>query len=188
MPDEVSTTPLARRASGSCEVAISLLGGIPFTDPEGWPDYTGNVNAIDAAVEAGFKRFIFVTSIGTGTSHGYVPEESFLIPLLELKTKAEDYLRESDLDWTIVKPGGLGDFPDEKGQPLVTENPGLRGVIEREPLADVIVSIIDDPDGRTSGKELHIAAHKLQFLDGDATETSVFRCVGRNVSEPVLCL
>ena len=167
--DRDSMMSAAAEAAKTCDVLVSLLGGIPFTEPEGWPDYTGNVNAMDAAAAAGIKRFIFVTSIGTGSSSGYVPEASFLIPLLELKTRAEDYLKNTDLDWTIIKPGGLGkpgEFPEAPEHALVTENHGVRGVIERGPLAEVIVQVVDDPDGRTLGKELHVAAHKLQFFEG----------------------
>ena len=168
--DRASMFAATQTAAGSCDTVVSLLGGIPFTDPDGWPDYTGNVNAIDAALEVGIQRFILVTSIGTGSSSGWVPEESFLIPLLELKTRAEQYLQNSSLDWTIVKPGGLGkpgEFPDAPDEVLVTENPAVRGVIERGPLADVITQVIRDSDGRTFGRQLHVAAHKLQCFDGE---------------------
>ena len=162
----------ARQAAKTCDTLVSFLGGLPFSEPETWPDYTGNVNAIDAAIEAGLRRFIFVTSIGTGRSIAWVPENSaFLLPLLELKTRAEAYLCDTDLDWTIIKPGGLIDKFDETytiddDKLLVTENPAVRGVVTRKMLAEVVMKTITSPVS-TAGRELHVVADQIVVLEGD---------------------
>ena len=168
--DRDSMFAVTAEAAADCNVVVSFIGGIPFSDVDAWPDYTGNVNAIDAALAAGIRRFVLVTSIGTGSSVAWVPENSaFLLPLLELKTHAEEYLRSTDLDWTILKPGGLADsadYPDDEPV-LLTENPAVRGVITRKSLADAAAQIIADHGGKTFGKELHAVAHKIAVFEGE---------------------
>jgi nucleoside-diphosphate-sugar epimerase len=152
----------------SCDVLVNLLGGNPFNDPDTWPDYVGNVNAIDGAVMAGLKRFILVSSVGTGGSWQYVPDNAYIRPILELKNKAEEHLKKTSLDWTIIKPGGLGppDYEIKSGDPLVTENHGVRGLIDRHDLANVILrTIFDDA---TLHKELYAVVDRTQFLAGEA--------------------
>ena len=161
-------------AESNCDTLVSLIGGIPFNEPDTWPDYTGNVNAMDAALAAGMQRFLFVTSIGTGSSMQWVPENSsFLMPILELKTRAEDYLKQSALDWTIIKPGGLIDKFDESyeiadEQLVVTVNPAIRGVVTRKLLADVTKLALENP-ATTKGKELHVVGDQIEVFDGEAT-------------------
>lgn len=57
----------------------------------------GNINLIKAAAAKGVKRFVLVTSIGTGDSAGAPPKPVFdvLEKVLVEKAKAEDYLRVS---------------------------------------------------------------------------------------------
>ncbi|KAL3900173.1 MAG: hypothetical protein SGPRY_012511, partial [Prymnesium sp.] len=96
--------------------------------PEGTPEEVDWIGAkmqseVDAAVAAGVKHFVFVSSMG-GTQ-----PENFLNTIgrradgsggdiLLWKRKAERYLMESGLDYTIVHPGGLVDEPDSKRELL----------------------------------------------------------------------
>jgi len=151
-----------------CDILVNLLGGNPFNEPDTWPDYTGNVNAIDGAVAAGIKRFVFVTSIGTGASAQYIPEGPRIYGrMLELKSDAETHLKNTTLDWTILKPGGLGppDYEIKTGDPLITENYGVRGLIDRECLAEVVLrAMFDDA---TIGKELYTVVDRIEKFDGE---------------------
>ena len=54
-------------------------------------DGEGNVNIINAAMEAGVKKFVLVTSLGTGDSKNAPSEEVYnvLEPVLLEKEKAE---------------------------------------------------------------------------------------------------
>ena len=54
----------------------------------------GNINLIKAAVAKGVKRFVLVTSIGTGDSKDAPPKQVYdvLEKVLVEKAKAEDYL------------------------------------------------------------------------------------------------
>jgi uncharacterized protein YbjT (DUF2867 family) len=152
-----------------CNVVIDLLGGNPFNSPDTWPDHEGNVNAIDAAVAAGLSRFLFVTSVGTGASGRFVPEDAYIRPILELKSKAEDHLKTTKLDWTIIKPGGLGppDYKIQTGDPIITENDGIRGLIDRTDLADVILRVLLDDSTATVHKELYAAVDRIEHHAGE---------------------
>ena len=88
----------------------ALIYGQTQMDPNKRPDFIGNRHLVDAAKEAGIRRFILVTVIGAGDSAEGLPwlarrGHDEVIPL---KTQAEDYLRDSGLDYTIIRPGGLG--------------------------------------------------------------------------------
>ena len=123
-----------------------------------------------AASAAGIRRYILVTSVGTGPSYKYVPEEAFLHGILKQKTLSEEYLKESGLDWTIIKPGGLG--PPGTLVPgrdvLITENHGVRGLLAREDLADIVMRVIHAPTKLTSARELYAVADNKQFFEGEA--------------------
>mgnify|MGYP003548753298 FL=1 len=68
------------------------------------------------------------------------------------KTKAEDYLKTSGLDYTIIRPGGLLD-KDPQGRAYLTEDTGAMSWIRRADLAALTVQALDDP--RAIGKVYH---------------------------------
>ena len=109
------------------------------------PDYIGNRNVIDAARGAGVKRFVFITVIGAGDSSDAAPgfSKRFLAEVIALKTQAEDHLRASGLDYTIIRPGGLGDVPTS-GTAVLAEDPAAFSFIGRADLADLAVQALGD--------------------------------------------
>lgn len=58
-------------------------------------DSNGNINIIAEAVRRGVKKFVLVTSIGTGDSRDAPPEKVYQVlePVLLEKEKAEAYLK-----------------------------------------------------------------------------------------------
>lgn len=60
----------------------------------------GNINVIEAAKEKGVRKFVLVTSIGTGDSKEAPPKQVYdvLKPVLLQKEKAEQRLKASDLN------------------------------------------------------------------------------------------
>jgi uncharacterized protein YbjT (DUF2867 family) len=59
------------------------------------------------------------------------------------KTAAEADLRARDLDWTIVRPGGLTDAP-ATGRIRLAAPPVPRGTIPRADVAAVIAALLGD--------------------------------------------
>lgn len=70
---------------------VSSIGGTPANPAA---DSFGNINLIEAAAKKGVKRFILVTSIGTGDSKDAPPRQVYdvLEPVLIEKEKAESAL------------------------------------------------------------------------------------------------
>ncbi|MBN8281436.1 MAG: NAD(P)H-binding protein, partial [Gammaproteobacteria bacterium] len=128
------------------------LGGRNLSGPR--PDFEATRNAVDAARFAGIRRFVLVTVIGAGESRDAAPAIAryVLRHVIPEKTKAEDYLRTSGLDYTIVRPGGLLDKPAE-GRAYLTEDTRAMSWIRRADLAGLLVQALDDP--RAIGKTYH---------------------------------
>ncbi len=109
---------------------------------------------MDAARLAGVQRFVLVTVIGAGDSRDAAPAIAryVLRNVIPEKAKAEDYLKTSGLDYTIIRPGGLLD-KDPQGRAYLTEDTGAMSWIRRADLAALTVQALDDP--RAIGKVYH---------------------------------
>jgi nucleoside-diphosphate-sugar epimerase len=133
------------------DAIVSLVGGRPFRE-DAPPDWDGNRNLIDAARAAGIRRFVLVSSIGAGASRATAPWIARLVlgRFMALKTRAEDYLRESGLDWTIVRPGHLTDKP-ASGRGQLLEDEHVSGAIPRADVAALVERVLHDDGtvGRT---------------------------------------
>lgn len=125
-----------------------LFFGQTKMDPAKRPDFIGNRNIIDAALEAGVERLVLVTVIGTGNSADALPlparrGHDAVIPL---KTQAEDHLRNSGLDYTIIRPGGLGPRNLEfTGTAQLTEDAKTFSYMGRADLAQLTIDALGDP-------------------------------------------
>ncbi|MDX3799483.1 SDR family oxidoreductase [Streptomyces sp. AK04-3B] len=104
----------------------------------------------DAAVRAGVRRFLVVSSMGADPEHQ--GDEVFDV-YLRAKGEADAYVRGLDsLDWTILRPGALKDDP---GTGLVRlEARTGRGSVPREDVAAVLAELLDSP--ATSGLTLEL--------------------------------
>ena len=123
----------------------SLMGG---NGPE-YVDYGGVVNLVDAAVQAGVRHFVVVTSAAAGP---YRDRSRMIIfaRARHWKTMGENHLKRSDLNYTIVGPSGLEEEPEDGGEPLRVM---ARADYEtgRVAIADVAMLTVDaltNPDAR----------------------------------------
>ncbi|MBE9036216.1 SDR family oxidoreductase [aff. Roholtiella sp. LEGE 12411] len=149
---------------------ISTLGGLP-TDVER-PDYSGNKNLIDAAVKAGIKKFILVSSIGTGNSAVAVPPQVLqtLGPVLAEKDKAEQHLIASGLTYTIIRPGGLKSDP-ATGNGILSEDPRIVGTINRADVAQLVCRCLNSD--RANNKVLSAVDRNMMFAQLELPEFSL---------------
>jgi uncharacterized protein YbjT (DUF2867 family) len=69
-------------------------------------DRDAAIRVIDAAAQAGVKRFVMLSYFGAGPDHGVSQDNSFF-PYAEAKAAADAHLRAGDLHWTVLGPGHL---------------------------------------------------------------------------------
>lgn len=121
----------------------------------------------DAAVRAGVRRFVVVSSMGADASHQ--GDEVFDV-YQRAKGEADDYVRGLDaLDWTILRPGML---TDDAGTGLVRlEAHTGRGPIPRDDVAAVLAELVDTP--ATAGLT-------LELISGQAPVSVAVKSVAGN--------
>jgi uncharacterized protein YbjT (DUF2867 family) len=109
-------------------------------------DAVGNINVTEGAKAAGVPRVILISTIGAGDSYesANLLSRQFLKKILPLKTEAENHLKASGLDYTIVRPGGLVPAPGT-GRGYLSEDRKAFGFLSREDLARMLVAVLDDP-------------------------------------------
>ena len=66
-------------------------------------DRDAAIRSMEAALEAGVRRYVMVSYFGARPDHG-VPEGDSFHPYAEAKAAADAFLLDSDLDWTILGP------------------------------------------------------------------------------------
>lgn len=116
-------------------------------------DLDGAVKTIEAAKVAGVKRFIMISSFDTRREAIQTAPPSFA-PYVAAKHYADEWLKRTELDYTIIHPGGL---TNEKGTGTVEAAFEVeRGQISREDVASVIIATLEND--KTIGKEFQIVA------------------------------
>jgi nucleoside-diphosphate-sugar epimerase len=123
--------------------ALCSLGNVPGAPKV---DHVAVANVVDACVAQSIKRFILISSIGAGNSRPALsPQaEKFLGPVCALKTLGENHLFAASLDYTVIRPGGLGHGP-ASGRGILSEDPMTTGGIRRAEVARLAVQCLDDP-------------------------------------------
>ncbi|GAB7019523.1 SDR family oxidoreductase [Halostagnicola bangensis] len=120
-------------------------------------DRDGAITLMEAAEDQGVERFVMLSSISADT-----PEEApeALRDYLNAKAEADERLRESDLTYTIVRPGEL---TNENGTGRIRTSAELErtdGDVPREDVAQTLVAALTAE--RTEGRTFEV-------LSGDDT-------------------
>ena len=171
-----------------CEALIIVTSAIPqmkappqegerpeFTYPEDATpemiDYQGQINQIDIAKEAGVNHIILMGSMG-GTNENHPLNKLGNGNILIWKRKAEQYLIDSGIDYTIIRAGGLLNEPGGKRQLLVGKNDTLLNrespTIPREDVAEVMVQAISIPEARN--KAFDLVSESAENSQGNVTK------------------
>jgi uncharacterized protein YbjT (DUF2867 family) len=106
----------------------------------------------NAAERAGVRRFVQISSMGAGQPPRPGSDEVWAA-YITAKTAAETDLRARDLDWTVLRPGGLTDAP-ATGKIRLAPPPLPSGTVPRADVAAVIVALLDHPSTRHQTLEL----------------------------------
>lgn len=114
-------------------------------------DYGGAVKLIAAAKQGGIRRYVIVSSVGADAN---APGDDTFAVYLRAKGRADDDLRASGLDYTVVRPGRLTNAP---GTGSVALGEGVdRGEIPRDDVAAVLAAVL--PASSTIGKTLDLVS------------------------------
>ena len=130
--------------------AVVWSAGAGGGDPERTyaVDRDAAIESMAAADQAGIRRYVMVSYFGAAPDHG-VPEGDGFFAYAEAKAAADEHLRGTDLDWTVLGPSRLTGDPAtgriETG-PTVTSS-----TVSREDVALVVAAVLEDPGtiGRT---------------------------------------
>jgi uncharacterized protein YbjT (DUF2867 family) len=127
-----------------CDAVVFAAGGGPDGNKERkrTVDLEGSLKSIDGARRAGIHRFVQVSAIGVDQPP---PDDRGEVwrAYVEAKRDADAALRESGLDWTIIRPGRL---TDHAATGLVALGPDVpRGEVTRADVASVLAAVLDEP-------------------------------------------
>jgi uncharacterized protein YbjT (DUF2867 family) len=151
--EQLDTNALAGLLTG--HDAVVFAAGAGGGDPARTyaVDRDAAIRVIDAAGQAGVRRFVMVSYFGAGPDHG-VPQDDPFFAYAEAKAAADAHLRNSGLDWTVLGPGRLTLEP-ATGRIVVGRG---KGEVSRADVALVAAAVLADDStvGRT-----------IEFNDGD---------------------
>ena len=99
----------------------------------------------DAAEQAGVRRYLMVSAIGTEQADP--DSDEVFQAYLRAKQAADDDLRGRDLDWTVVKPGRLTDDPGTGRVRVGAPGSIEYGEIPRDDVAAVLAALLDAAAG-----------------------------------------
>ena len=141
------------KAADGVDAIVFTAGSGPHTgkDKTIMVDLDGAIKTIEGAKQAGVKRFVMISSFDTRREAILNSPESFA-PYVAAKYYADEWLRGTDLDWTIIHPGRL---TNDKGTGEVKIGFDLEiGNVPREDVARVIVATLENKE--TIGKEFQV--------------------------------
>lgn len=119
----------------------------------------------DAAREAAVRRYVLVSSTGVDDPPRAGTDEVWAAYLVAKKA-AEEAVRDSGLDWTILRPGRLTDDPGT-GKVLLAPPPVERDEVTRDDTAAVLAALLDTP--ATTGMTLELRAGETDVLEAVRT-------------------
>ena len=150
--ENVDESEVAAAIDGA-DAVVFAAGAGPGSGPERkWSmDHGGAVKLIAAAKQAGIRRYVIVSSMGADVN---APGDDTFGIYLQAKGKADDDLRASGLEYTVVKPGGLTNDPGTGRVDLRTTVE--RGQVPRDDVAAVLAAVLAAPD--TIGKTVELVS------------------------------
>jgi uncharacterized protein YbjT (DUF2867 family) len=140
-----------------CDAVVFSAGGGPDGNVERkrTVDLEGSLKSIEGAREAGIRRFVQVSAINVDDP---LPADTGEVwrAYVEAKRDADAALRDSGLDWTIIRPGRLTDGPGTGAVALGPDIP--RGDVPRADVAAVLAAVLEDADA---------SGHQWNLVTGD---------------------
>ena len=110
---------------------------------------TGTINIIHGMQENDVKRLMVVTAMGVGESWDTLSFVNKLFFAILLKSSRDDHeaqeaaVKESGLDWTIIRPSGLTESPRTGVYDVGEHIPATTSKIARADVADLILKELE---------------------------------------------
>lgn len=150
---------IAKAAEG-CDAIVFTAGSGPHTgkDKTLMIDLDGAVKTIEAAKQANIKRYIMISSFDTTREAIQSASDSFA-PYVIAKHYADEWLRATDLNHTIIHPGLL---TNDEGTGKITAAPTVgRNEVPRADVAKVILTCLEND--ATIGKEFQVVKGETEI-------------------------
>jgi uncharacterized protein YbjT (DUF2867 family) len=150
--ERVSVEEVAAAIDGS-DAVVFAAGAGPGSGAERkvTMDRDGAIKLLRAATSSGVGRYVMVSSVGAENPPS--GDEVFEV-YLRAKAAADAAVEASELDWTILRPGGLTD--DAGSGSVRIETTPFSGPVPRDDVAAVLAALL--ADGRTSGRILYLSS------------------------------
>ncbi|MDN5698536.1 MAG: SDR family oxidoreductase [Rubrobacter sp.] len=153
-----------RDAIEGVDAIIFAAGAGPGSGPERKQtmDYGGAVKLIEAAKATGVRRYVMLSTMNAGDPDALGEQ---MKPYLEAKAAADERLRESGLEYAVIRPGRL---TDEAGAGRIEAARSLegRGEIPRDDVAEALVAALDEEAARNE---------TIDILSGDTPVAEALR-------------
>lgn len=162
--EELDTAGIAEVIKGHDAVVWSAGAGGGDPDRTRAVDRDAAIRSMDAAVQAGVQRYVMVSYNGAGPGHGVDPETPFF-HYAEAKAAADEHLRGTGLDWTVLGPSRLTESA-ATGSILVGARDEGSGEVSRENVARVVAETLDS--NATVGRT-------IEFHDGSTPIVEALR-------------
>jgi nucleoside-diphosphate-sugar epimerase len=157
-------------AISAADAAVFAAGAGPGSGAERklTMDRDGAIKLLRAAEGADVPRFVVISAVGAEAP----PQGDDVFSVyLRAKAEADDAVRASDRQWTIVRPGRLTDDPGTGH--VRAETTPFRGQVPRDDVASVLARLVHDP--RLSGQVLYLGGGEEpieQALEGALSQVA----------------
>jgi uncharacterized protein YbjT (DUF2867 family) len=150
--EQAEVDEIARAIEGA-DAAVFAAGAGPGSGAERklTMDRDGAIKLLEAAKAVGAERYEIVSSIGAEDPPA---GDDVSGAYLRAKAEADEAVRRSDREWTIVRPGGLTDAPGT-GRVRLGSDP-FHGRVARDDVAAVLAGLLRDPR----------ASHRILYVNG----------------------
>jgi uncharacterized protein YbjT (DUF2867 family) len=128
---------------GPADAVVFAAGAGPGSGPQRkWTmDYAGAVKLMAACWRNGIARYVMVSSMGADPD---AEDDGGFGTYLRAKGQADQKLRESGLDFTIVRPGQLTDEPPSNRVRMAASTG--HGAVARADVAAVLAEVLERPE------------------------------------------
>ncbi|MEM7133399.1 MAG: SDR family oxidoreductase [Chloroflexota bacterium] len=146
-------------AIAGCDAVIFAAGSGGHTgkDKTVLVDHIGAIRSMVTAQVHGATRYVMLSALNADEN-----STSKIAHYHKAKGKADRHLMESDLEWTIICPGGLRD-DEGNGLVSVSEETRHEGITTRDNLAAALVACLDLDN--TIGKRFSLLEGETPLMD-----------------------